>query len=324
MKKCVAAISSLILLCCCSSRSAAGETSDSSGCESADAPSQVMAFDPDSAFALVQAQCDFGPRVPGSEAHALCGDMVQARLRALADTVIEQRATLRAFDSTPLPMRNILARFNPEADSRILLLAHWDTRPWADNDPDEANHRTPVTGANDGASGVAVLLEVARGLREADSRLGVDILLVDCEDYGSQGDDSSWALGARYFASHLPEPGYSPKAAILLDMVGGEGTVFPREYFSQQAAPWLLDALWASARATGHGNLFPQVQGGAITDDHVCLIEAGIPAVDVIGADPASGGFPKTWHTLSDTPAAISPQTLRAVGETLMHFLSAQ
>lgn len=297
----------------------------SASADSAPAQPSVAAastpFDADSAYAYVEKQVAFGPRVPGTPAHRACGDWLESRMRELADTVISQRVTLTAFDGTPLPARNILARFNPQAPSRTLLLAHWDTRPWADNDPNEENRSKPVPGANDGASGVGVLLEVARQLRAGGSDAGIDILFVDAEDYGSTDVDDSWALGARHFVQHPPVEGYAPERAVLLDMVGGEGSTFAREYFSQHYAPQMLDAFWSAARDAGYASVFSNEMGPAITDDHLEFIKAGIPAIDVIAFSP-EGTFLPTWHTLQDDMAHISRETLEAVGTTLMYWLS--
>lgn len=280
----------------------------------------VPAFSADSAMAYVRAQLGFGERVPGSEAHRLTADWLVAKLRGFGAQVTEQKADLKAFDGTVLHARNIFGRFHPERERRILLLAHYDTRPWADEDPDPANRNKPVPGANDGASGVAVLLETARALQTADPGTGVDILFVDAEDYGTEGDDDSWALGAQHFAENPPVEGYAPDGAILLDMVGGKDAAFPPEYFSVQAAPALDAAFRRAAAEAGHGRLFGGTVAGAVTDDHVKLIERGIPAIDII--DYREGqGFNPTWHTLDDNIDNIDPATLRAVGESLLHFL---
>lgn len=277
-------------------------------------------FSPDSAYSFIDRQVSFGPRVPGSQAHAECADWLEAKLRSYADSVIIQRATLTAFDGTPLPMRNIFAQFNPDAPDRTLLLAHWDCRPWADNDPDPAKQSLPVDGANDGASGVGVLMEIARLLKAYPSDRGIDILFVDAEDWGSDGDDESWALGTKYFAQHPPVAGYRPARAVLLDMVGGENTRFHREYFSQQYAAPLLDEVWQAAGRAGCSSIFVNQPGAAVTDDHLELIKAGIPAIDIIGSGE-SGGFPPTWHTADDNMSHISRATLDAVGKTIINWL---
>lgn len=179
-----------------------------------------------------------------------------------------------------------------------------------------------MDGANDGASGVGVLLEIARQLSEKAPGKGVDILFVDAEDWGTEGSEDSWALGARYFMEHPPVEGYLPDEAILLDMVGGKGAVFCREYFSEQAAPRLAQSLWGIAASRGYGDLFLNKLGGAVTDDHVQLIEKGVPAVDIIEYHPEQeSGFNSHWHTVSDNMENIDRATLKAVGETVMQYL---
>ncbi len=278
------------------------------------------AFNADSAYSYVGRQVSYGPRVPNSEAHRKTGDWLVSELKRHGAQVTEQTPVLTAFDGTKLRARNIFGRFNPEAPRRLLLLAHWDCRPWADEDPDPARRTEPVDGANDGASGVGVLLEVARNLKSVRPDAGVDILFVDAEDWGTAGDDESWALGAKYFASNLPGGDYSPEAAILLDMVGGEGAVFPREYFSQTNAPALTDRFWEAAAKLGYGDTFPQTMGSAVTDDHVELLKAGIPTIDIIDYREGTGFCPQ-WHTTSDNMSGISRATLGKVGRTLMLFI---
>ena len=279
-------------------------------------------FSADSAYTYLERQVDFGPRVPGSVPHRKCGEWLESELKRHGAQVTVQDVTLRAFDGTALPSRNILGQFNPDVSDRTLLLAHWDTRPWADEDPDENNRKKPVPGANDGASGVSVLLELARVLGESGTDQGVDILFVDAEDYGTEGDDLSWAMGARHFAQNPPINGYRPSRAILLDMVGGENAVFRREYFSQQEASDLVDAVWAAAARAGYADRFSNEWGGAITDDHLEFLKIGVPAIDVIAFSPETG-FPPTWHTLSDNMEHIDRNSLKAVGATLLVFLGA-
>ena len=278
-------------------------------------------FDADSAYAYVKRQVEFGPRVPNTEAHARTAAWLAAELRRHGAQVVEQKADLKAFDGTVLKMTNIMGSYNPQATDRLLLLAHYDTRPWADQDPDAANHSKPIDGANDGASGVAVLLETARMLGAAVTDTGIDILFVDAEDYGTDGDDDSWAMGARYFAENPIKPGYRPSRAILLDMVGDADASFPAEYMSRQAAPDLDDAFRAAAQRAGFADRFPRVMGGAVTDDHVQLIRQGVPAIDIIDYRPGTGFCP-TWHTLDDNLSNISRETLRAVGQSLFEFLN--
>ena len=279
-------------------------------------------FDADSAYNYLARQVAFGPRVPNTEAHRLAGDWLASELKRHGFSVTEQWANLKAFDGTLLHARNIFAQLNPKSTERILLLAHWDCRPWADKDPDPEKRSEPVDGANDGASGVAVLLEIARQLSLNPSSKGIDILFVDAEDWGTDGDEDSWALGTKYFVEHPPVENYSPHEAILLDMVGGEGAIFCREYFSERANPRLAEEIWQTAAALGHSGMFPNRMGSAILDDHVQLIRAGIPAIDIIEYHPEDeAGFNPRWHTSSDNLDGISKTTLKAVGQTLLSFL---
>lgn len=306
-------ILSIVVLAACGNSKGASEAS------ATPEPAPEVAFDADSAYSYVARQVEFGPRVPNTEAHRLCGDWLASELRRHGAEVTEQRADLKAFDGTVLHARNIFGRINPDATDRVLLLAHWDCRPWADADPDPANHKTPVDGANDGASGVGVILEIARQLKLAGSERGVDFLFVDAEDWGNEGLEDSWALGTRYFMEHLPVVGYSPDTAILLDMVGGTDAKFYREYFSERSASALANKVWGAAARLGYGDMFINRLGGAITDDHVQLISHGIPAIDIIEYHPeASSGFNSRWHTVADNMEGISASTLGAVGKTVM------
>ena len=211
-----------------------------------DEPAMVAvgpSFQADSAFAFCEAQCAFGPRTMNSEAHDQCGAWIASRFRGYGLTVTEQKATLRGYDGTPLRSTNIIASYRPDMkDRRVLLCAHWDSRPWADNDPDETNHRQPVMAANDGASGVGVMLEVARLLQSDSLNVGVDFICFDAEDWGTpqwakSGDDAdTWALGAQYWAAHPHTEGYRARYGILLDMVGGIGSRFYREGYSPDAS----------------------------------------------------------------------------------------
>lgn len=283
----------------------------------------LVNFDRDSAYQYIFKQVEFGPRVPNTEAHRRAGDWLAAELRRHGAKVTEQSMKLKAFDGTVLNSRNIFGQFNPDAKERILLLAHWDCRPWADQESDPGKRKLPVDGANDGASGVGVLLEVARQLNQNPISKGVDILFVDAEDWGEDGDDDSWAMGTRYFMENPPVKGYSPDYAILLDMVGGKDAEFPREYFSEKAASNVSEQVWNAAHQLGYSKLFPNKMGSAIMDDHIELIKAGIPAIDIVEYHTTGeGGFNPRWHTTSDNMDGISRETLGAVGETLMFILN--
>lgn len=318
MRKIIYIFITAIMLAACGNKAAApvsaANTSD-------DLPE--VAFDPDSAYAYVEKQVAFGPRVPNTEAHRLCGDWLTNELKRHGVIVTEQKADLKAFDGTTLHARNIFGQINPQAQRRTLLLAHWDCRPWADADPDPGNHTKPVDGANDGASGVGVILEIARQLNLAGSGLGVDFLFVDAEDWGTEGDDSSWALGTKHFVENPPIEGYAPDYAILLDMVGGKDAKFFREYFSQQAAPDRVAKVWSAAAELGYADMFVNRMGGAIMDDHVQLLTHGIPAIDIIEYHKdADSGFNSRWHTISDNMEGIDAATLGAVGKTVIHTLN--
>ena len=292
-----------------------------------------LSFNADSAYAFCQQQCDFGPRTMNSEAHERCGAWIVSKFQQYGMQITEQRATLRGFDGTPLLSNNIIASYRPELANRILLCAHWDSRPWADNDPDPANHKKPVLAANDGASGVAVMLELARLLsvstdstNTAPSTLGVgvDFICFDAEDWGDHNHSDSWALGAQHWAHNLHLPGYKARYGILLDMVGGQQARFYRENYSQQHASQVVNRVWHAAEVAGFSSYFPKQDGGYVTDDHVPVNEvAQIPCIDIIPFYPDcnESSFGPTWHTVVDDMAHIDRATLRAVGQTLVQVL---
>lgn|SRR5574344_928518 len=288
-------------------------------------------FNADSAYNYCSVQCDFGPRIMNSEAHDKCGDYIESMFKSFGCTVIRQNATLKGYDGTALKSCNIIASYRPELATRVLICAHWDSRPWADNDPDSTKWHTPVLAANDGASGVAVMLELARQIQK-DKKLaiGVDFICLDAEDWGtpqwskSQDNASTWALGAQYWASNPHKKGYEARFGILLDMVGGQGSQFYREGVSMQYASALVDKMWNAARVVGMGSYFPDADGDPITDDHVPINEtAHIPTIDIIPYYPdcKASGFGPTWHTTNDDMAHIDRNTLKAVGQTLVQLL---
>ena len=298
--------------------------------KSADAADDALVaqqFSADSAFTFCQQQCDFGPRTMNSEAHEQCGQWIMDKFRSYGLEVSEQRATLTGFDGTPLQSNNITAHYQPELQQRILICAHWDSRPWADNDPDEANHQKPVLAANDGASGVAVMLELARVLSADTCRLsvGVDFVCFDAEDWGTEHQSDSWALGAQYWAKNIHKElnGKTYRYGILLDMVGGQGARFYQEGVSLLYAKNVVDRVWKAATTAGYSSMFPQADGGTITDDHVPVNQAGIPCIDIIPCYPdcEQSNFGPTWHTISDDMDHIDPATLKAVGQTLLQVL---
>lgn len=287
----------------------------------------VPAFNADSAYRYAAQQVAFGPRVPNTEAHVACGNWLVQELERFDAKVTSQHITLRAYDGTPLKARNIIGSYKPETNKRVLLCAHWDSRPWADADPDPKNHRNPILGANDGASGVGVLLEIARQLQAQPTDIGVDIIFFDAEDYGTHADDTepadgiTWCLGSQYWARVPHVEGYMARFGILLDMVGGKDARFHREGYSDGYAKHIVDKVWAAAHATGFGQWFPYADGGVITDDHVPINQiARIPCIDIIGHYPETG-FAPTWHTMDDTMENIDPAVLRAAGQTVMQVI---
>ena len=289
----------------------------------------VPQFLADSAYLYTKVQVDFGPRVPNTIAHDKCADFLVNKLKQFGAEVTEQKADLTAFDGTVLKSNNIIGSYNIKAEARILLVSHWDSRPWADHDPIPANRKKPVLAANDGASGVGILLEMARLIGKNNPTIGVDILFIDSEDYGQpedsngQSSENSWCLGTQYWAKNPTVPGYTARFGILLDMVGAHQATFYREQASDYYAQSVVTKVWSQAESLGFGNYFVNQKGGAITDDHLYINQiAGIPSIDIIQYDPNSGtGFGSYWHTTHDTMENIDKATLNAVGTTLMHVV---
>jgi glutaminyl-peptide cyclotransferase len=279
-----------------------------SGCAANESP----AFSGDSAFVFLREQCDIGPRYPGSPGHDLVRRYLVDKLTAFGAEV-----SLQPFEAVPaggdtLHLVNIVAKYRAGARKRILLGAHYDTRPRADRDPDPGNRSKPIIGANDGASGVAVLLEIARLLGSWRPQVGVDIVLFDGEDYGEEGHVEDYLLGSRRFAAGLG--GYRPIAVIVLDMVGERDSRLPVEGFSSAASGALCARIYGIAGTLGVEN-FVRSPGPTIIDDHLPFIQAGLPAIDLIDFDYAH------WHTLSDTPDKCSGASLAAVGSVLVRFI---
>ena len=288
-------------------------------------------FCADSAYAFCEKQCEFGPRTMNSDAHEKCARWIVDKFKQYGCSVTEQDADLKGYDGTTLKSKNIIASYKPEITTRILLCAHYDCRPWADNDPDSLNWKKPVLAANDGASGVGVMLEIARLLQKADSlKVGVDFVCFDAEDWGTpnwsdvEDNGDSFALGAQYWAANPHKPGYEARFGILLDMVGGAGARFYQEGMSKQYAQPIVDKVWKAARVAGFESFFPNEQGGFITDDHIPVNQkAHIPTVDIIAYYPdcQQSSFGPTWHTVNDTMDNIDRNTLKAVGQTVVQVL---
>ena len=262
------------------------------------------------AFDYLTAQCEFGPRTPGSAAHEKCLDYLVGALKLSADQVLTQRFMF-SFGSPKqsAAAANVIARFQPAKENRLLLCAHWDSRPWADNDPDPKNHEKPVLGANDGASGVAVLLHIAELLKRQPTEPGIDIVLFDAEDAGDHYQDRTWAQGAEAFARDYARS-FNPRYAILLDMVGDADLKIYQDQYSVMYSRPVVDKIWNKAAELGIYEFITHV-GYAVYDDHVPLLRAGIQSVDIIDFNYSY------WHTVNDTPENCSAASLEKVGRVV-------
>lgn len=283
-------------------------------------PAALPNFSGTNAFEYLKKQVAFGPRNPNSKSHQACLDYLEQTLRQFADEVTLQPFTAQGYNEA-LALTNIIARFNPSAATRILLCAHWDTRPRADQDTNIARRNQPILGANDGASGVAVLTELAALLKKQPPEIGVDIVLFDGEDYGYEGDLSKYLLGSRHFAQQK-DANYSPRFGVLLDMVGDKFLEIPKEQHSMQYAPDIVNLVWTKARELGYLQ-FVDALGDAVTDDHLPLNEVGIKTIDLIDfnyPDPTN----RFWHTHDDVPENCSAESLEAVGTVITHIVYSQ
>ena len=325
MNKNIFAVISLVLLV-----ASCGNLKKQTTDESASLQPAGPVFCADSAYLYCQVQCDFGPRTMNSKAHDDCEKWIISKFESFGMQVTPQKAVLKGYDGTSLNSTNIIASYRPDLTDRVLLCAHWDSRPWADNDPDEANWKTPVMAANDGASGVAVMLEIARLLSKDTLQLGVDFICFDAEDWGvpqwneDNFDSDSWALGAQYWSTNLHKKGYRARFGILLDMVGGQGAQFYKEAMSVQYANHIVEKVWRAAQVVGYGSMFPSQQGTGVTDDHISVnTKAKIPTIDIIPYYPncEQSSFGPTWHTVNDDMEHIDKNTLQAVGQTLIQVL---
>lgn len=274
------------------------------------ATSTSTGFDGNAAYRYAKAQVDFGPRVPGTQAAKLAGDWIIRQMRARADTVVVQSFTYTTADGKKLPLRNILARFRPEMKERVLYLTHWDSRPKSESASTDAERKLPVPGANDGASGVGMFVALGDVLKKTKPNVGVDLLFTDGEDYGEFGPPQVDVLiGAKYFANHLPSPGYKPLYGVLFDMIGDKDLRIPYEMLSFQQAPEVVSRVWQTAADLGHGDVFVQESGGDVTDDHIPLLNVGLRVIDVIDLT-----YP-AHHTPQDTMDKISAKSLATVGD---------
>ena len=286
-------------------------------------------FDADSAYKFIDKQVSFGPRVPNTAQHVACGDYLVAELKRFDADVQEQKAVLIAYNGTKLNARNIIGSYGLDKSNRILLFAHWDTRPYADHDSNPENHNKPILGANDAGRGVGVLLEVARNIQAKSPEVGIDIIFFDAEDYGvpefidNPPAGEWWCLGSQYWSKNPHVPNYKAKFGILLDMVGAADATFYREPYSKKYAASIIEKVWSTARQLGYGRYFISKDGGGVTDDHVPVNEnRRIPSIDIIDykLDVNHGFFPQ-WHTVKDDMSIIDKSTLKAVGQTILEVI---
>lgn len=290
----------------------------------------VPRFSADSAYNYIKAQVDFGPRVPGSMPHREAAAFLVSELRSRGAVVIVQAFKATTFDGVDVELRNIIASFQPEKQKRVLLAAHWDTRPFADKDKKKKD--APMDGANDGASGVGVLLEIARALQSKPTNVGIDIILFDGEDWGEKDGAARvappagvyqdwWCLGSQYWSRNKHKAGYRPYYGILLDMVGAKDGHFYREENSREYAPRIVEKVWSAAARTGYSSYFVAQDAPPITDDHLFVLLSGIEMIDVVHYDVQFGYFGEHHHTTNDNMDIISKETLMAVGSTVMDVI---
>jgi hypothetical protein len=307
-------------------------TSRSTSSTTASAPTLVPSpdFIADSAYAYIAKQVAFGPRIPNSRAQEACRDWLATELKRHGWEVSLQEFTANRYDGLKMKGYNIIARYNPSVTKRVLLAAHWDSRSIADKDT--VRQKEPIDAANDGASGVGVLLEIARQIAASPTKpnVGIDIVLFDLEDHGEPHDftgntsPTSWALGSQHWAANVMPAGYKPYYGILLDMVGAKGAVFPHEGSSMQYAPGIVRSIWATASDLGYSNYFLDEDAFGISDDHTAVNEvAKIQMIDIIDLRPMNGGyeFGSYHHTHQDNLQIIDKATLKAVGQTLLQVL---
>lgn len=317
MEKLILFLSLFLFVSC--TQNASENTSESVSEPTASTPK--IEFNVDSCYNYLAKQVDFGYRIPNTKEHKECGKYLVSTLERFADTVITQDVVLRAYNGTNLESRNIIASWNPESKNRIMLCAHWDTRPVCDEDANAENHKKPVLGANDGASGVAVLMELARQFSIKMPTVAVDIVLFDSEDYGHSDYHNSYCLGSQHWALNPHVAKYNARFGILLDMVGGKDARFSKDLISSFYANKVLEDVWKTASEMGYGSLFVNEVGGSLIDDHYYVNKMiGIPCIDIIDYTNDEG-FPPTWHTVNDNLENIDKNVLNAVGNVLVNYI---
>ncbi len=290
---------------------------------------EIPAFDADSAYHYVAQQVAFGPRVPGTKEHKEASLWLEKQLASFTDKAFIQTGEATMYDGTDIPVYNIIGSINEGVEKRVLLAAHWDSRHIADKDSDQNQHNQPILGANDGASGVGVILEIARQLQIENSELGIDFIFFDAEDLGApaghvNGGESTWCLGSQYWGKNPHVQDYKAEYGILLDMVGAGDAVFKYERRAYEKAAPLYVKTWNMAHNFGYNDKFIKSLGGSIIDDHIFVMGyRGFPMIDIIDFDlnKPNGGFGHYHHTQQDNMDVISKSTLRAVGETVLGVL---
>jgi len=273
---------------------------------------KIPEFNKEESFSYLKEQCDLGARPPGSEGIILCRDYISSILKQF-NAEIEKQEFLVNINDKKFEGVNIIGKYYPRMSRRILLATHYDTRPWADKEEDKSLQNKPIPGANDGASGVAVLLEIASVIsKKQPAQFGVDLVFFDLEDMGSYNDEKSWCIGSQYFAKHFI--GQKPEKAIVVDMIGDADLKIYMEYYSYQNSPSLVNEIWNISKEYGFKEFIPKIKS-AINDDHYSLIQQGFNAIDIIDFDYLY------WHTLKDTPEKCSPRSLYVVGQTLIKLI---
>lgn len=288
---------------------------------------EVPSFNADSAYHYIQKQVDFGPRVISSKSWENCAVWLKQKLLKYTPNVIVQEAPTTTYDGKNHTLKNIIASFSPDKKNRVALFAHWDSRHIADHDTE--NQNSPILGANDGGSGVGVLIELARQFSIKEPKIGIDIILFDAEDYGQPENSEyaympdSWCLGSQHWSKNPHKANYSARYGILLDMVAGEDATFYLEGYSSYFASSILQKVWKRGHKLGFGKHFVYENSPQITDDHLYVNTlAHIPTIDIIEFDPSTENkFNKHWHTHGDDMDNIDVETLNAVGQTLMEVL---
>lgn len=318
----------LLLFVACGSKTSNAKKASTQKQEPAKEQIKLPVFNADSAFLFVSKQVAFGPRVPNTTAHKKCGDFLVSELERFGATVYTQETTLQGFEHQ-WQARNIIGEINPEQSNRILLCAHWDSRYTADRELDANKQQQPIDGASDGASGVGVLLEIARILQLHQTNIGVNIIFFDVEDQGipayknQRQNEDFWCLGSKYWSKNPHKPNYTARYGILLDMVGAHNATFRRELFSEKFASHIVDKVWNEAMNAGYSSFFSHEKGGMITDDHYFVNTiAHIPTIDIIQYEYSSNsGFGHYWHTHDDNLSIIDTKTLKAVGQVVTNVI---